>query len=249
MIVTHHHPDHVGLAGWFQSRGAELADDPHRLASGADAGARRAAPAHGGAAGLLARGGDGADGTGPPRGTERPFNFADCVAPLPLGFTRIAEGDTLILGGRRWQVRIGHGHAPDHATLWSLDDDLVLGGDQLLPGISPNIGVYATEPEADPLAEWIAACRASSPCARDDHLVLPGHKLPFTGLPLRLTQMIDNHDSALDRLRALPDRTAPRHRLLFSAVQAPHRTGRGRPRSGRGGGPPQSPAATGRGGS
>ncbi len=61
-----------------------------------------------------------------------------------------------MLGQRRWQVRIGQGHAPDHATLWSLDDDLILGGDQLLPGISPNIGVYATEPEADPLAEWIA---------------------------------------------------------------------------------------------
>ena len=24
VIVTHHHPDHVGLAGWFQSQGASL---------------------------------------------------------------------------------------------------------------------------------------------------------------------------------------------------------------------------------
>jgi hypothetical protein len=71
-----------------------------------------------------------------------------------------------------------------------------------LPGISPNIGVYATEPEADPLAEWIAACHAFQPLARADHLVLPGHKLPFTGLPLRLRQMIENHDGALARLRA-----------------------------------------------
>ena len=31
--------------------------------------------------------------------------------------------------------------------------------------------------------------------------MLPGHKLPFTGLPLRLRQMADNHASALDRLR------------------------------------------------
>ena len=85
------------------------------------------------------------------------------MAPLPLGFTRIDEGDAITLGQRRWQVRFGQGHAPDHATLWSLDDDLILGGDQLLPGISPNIGVYATEPEADPLAEWIAACHAFQP--------------------------------------------------------------------------------------
>lgn len=199
VLVTHHHPDHIGLAGWFQSRGAELVTTrtawllarmltldiqplptPQQLAFWRAAGMD--AP-------TLAQ-----------RATERPFNFADCVAPLPLGFTRIDDGDAITLGQRRWQVRFGQGHAPDHATLWSMDDDLILGGDQLLPGISPNIGVYATEPDADPLAEWIAACHAFQPAARDDHLVLPGHKLPFTGLPLRLYQMIANHDGALARL-------------------------------------------------
>jgi glyoxylase-like metal-dependent hydrolase (beta-lactamase superfamily II) len=80
------------------------------------------------------------------RRTERPFNFADVVAPMPLGFTRIEEGQRLNLGGRDWIVRFGHGHAPDHATLWSEADDIVIGGDQLLPSISPNLGVYATEP-------------------------------------------------------------------------------------------------------
>lgn len=201
VLVTHHHPDHVGLAGWFRSRGAELViprtawllarmlvldDQPlpnaEQLAFWRAAGMDDA---------LLAQ-----------RAAERPFNFADCVAPLPLGYTRLAEGDVLVLGQRRWQVRFGQGHAPDHATLWSLDDALILGGDQLLPGISPNIGVYATEPEADPLSEWIASCHAFQPLARADHLVLPGHKLPYTGLPLRLSQMIENHDSALRRLLA-----------------------------------------------
>jgi hypothetical protein len=95
--------------------------------------------------------------------TERPFNFADVVAPMPLGFTQLIEGQVLTLAGRRWQVHLGSGHAPDHATLWSLEDDLILGGDQLLPGISANIGVYATEPEADPLADWLAACRPTTP--------------------------------------------------------------------------------------
>jgi hypothetical protein len=136
------------------------------------------------------------------RMAERPFNFADCVAPLPLGFTRIAEGDVLEAGGRRWDVRLGAGHAPDHATLWSRDDGLVLGGDQLLPSISPNLGAYPTEPDADPVAAWFDACRRLSAFARDDQLVLPGHKLPYTGLPARLAQMIGNHVEALARLRA-----------------------------------------------
>jgi glyoxylase-like metal-dependent hydrolase (beta-lactamase superfamily II) len=132
---------------------------------------------------------------------ERPFNFADCVAAMPIGYTRIAAGDVLTIAGRRWQVHVGHGHAPEHAVLFSLDDNLVLGGDQLLPSISPNIGVYATEPDSDPLGEWIDSCHAFQALAHDNHLVLPGHKLPYTGLPQRLTQMTDNHHQALTRLR------------------------------------------------
>lgn len=131
---------------------------------------------------------------------ERPFNFADTVAPLPLGFRNLRAGQVVRFGGRDWDVRLGQGHAPDHVTLWSRDDHLVIGGDQLLPSISPNLGVYATEPEADPVGDWITACEALAPHARDDQLVLPGHKLPFTGLPLRMRQLIDNHHGALTRL-------------------------------------------------
>ncbi len=201
VVVTHYHPDHIGLAGWFQARGAELvttrtswlfarmlvldAHDrpvPETLAFWRSAGMDPA---------LYDR-----------RAGERPFNFADCVHPMPLGYSRIREGDRLRMGGRDWLVRCGDGHAPEHATFWSADDDLVLGGDQLLPSISANIGVYASEPDADPLAEWIASCERFLPLAEQRHLVLPGHKLPFVGLPLRLRQMIDNHIGALGRLQA-----------------------------------------------
>ncbi|MCZ8133767.1 MAG: MBL fold metallo-hydrolase, partial [Rhodobacteraceae bacterium] len=200
VIVTHYHPDHIGLAGWFQSRGAGLVTtrtswlyarmlvlDDHALPlpQAVDFQRRAGVPAD-----RLER-----------YATTRPFNFADVVAQLPPGFTRIREGDILTAGGRRWLVRCGDGHAPEHATLWSLDDGLILGGDQLLPGISANIGVYPTEPEADPLTEWLESCARFQPLAREDHLVLPGHKLPFTGLPLRLRQMIDNHEGALSRLQ------------------------------------------------
>jgi glyoxylase-like metal-dependent hydrolase (beta-lactamase superfamily II) len=199
VLLTHHHPDHVGLVGWFQDRGAELLttrtawlyarmltldvqDRPS--AQSMQFYTRAGMPAD-----MLAK-----------RAAERPFNFADVVAPMPLGFTRLDEGDSLTLAGRRWLVRLGQGHAPDHITLWSEDDGLVIGGDQLLPGISPNIGVYPTEPEADPLSDWLTATDSFKPHARMDQLVLPGHKLPFNGLPLRLHQLAENHHTALDRL-------------------------------------------------
>ncbi len=200
VLVTHHHPDHIGLAGWFQTEhGAELLttrtawlfarmlqlDDqerppPETLAYWQSAGMD---------ADILKT-----------RANERPFNYADCVAPLPLGFTRLQDGDRLTIGERGWMVLTGNGHAPEQATLWSEDGTLVLGGDQLIPSISPNLGVYATEPEADPVADWLASCERFKTFADVRQLVLPGHKRPFTGLPSRLDQLVENHVSALARL-------------------------------------------------
>jgi glyoxylase-like metal-dependent hydrolase (beta-lactamase superfamily II) len=197
VLVTHHHPDHIGNAGWLQDQGAELVTtrtawlfarmltlDVQEVSTPESVDFYRSA---GMRPDLLKA-----------RETDRPFNFADAVHPMPLGFTRIKEGDRFRAAGRDWVVRIGNGHAPEHATLWA--DGLVIGGDQLLATISPNLGVYATEPLADPVADWLEACERLQPFAREDQLVLPGHKLPFTGLPFRMVQLIENHHSALARL-------------------------------------------------
>ena len=200
MLITHHHPDHVGLAGWFAAKGAQIwasrtawlmarmlhldrhaVPPPQQLAFWRDAGM----PPE-----MLTR-----------RAAQAPFNSADAVHPIPLGYRRLVEGEQLRLGGRDWVVRMGDGHAPEHVTLWS-DDGLVLGGDQLLPGISPNLGVHPTEPEADPVGDWLESCARLAAFATPAQLVLPGHKLPFTGLPARLAALIDNHTAALSRLEA-----------------------------------------------
>jgi glyoxylase-like metal-dependent hydrolase (beta-lactamase superfamily II) len=201
VILTHHHPDHIGMAGWLMERfGAELwatrtswllarmlildveeTPTPQALA--------------------FSRAGGMDPEIYAARKDQRPYNFADTCAPIPVGYRRITEGEVIRAGGRDWDVRLGGGHAPDHLTLWSRDGALVIAGDQILPGISPNIGVYPTEPEADPLSDWFAACDRLAAHAREDHLVLPGHKLPFTGLPIRMRQLRENHESALVRLR------------------------------------------------
>lgn len=200
VVVTHHHPDHIGNAGWFQSEhGAELVTTrtawlfARMLTLDVQESWPEETLAYYRSAGMDAE-------FYAKRAAERPFNFADTVYPMPLGFTRIKQGDAIRMGGRDWDVHMGNGHAPEHATFWSRDDNLVITGDQILSSISPNIGVYATEPMADPLADWLEACERLSLLARPDHLALGGHKLPFTRLPLRMRQLIDNHHGALDRL-------------------------------------------------
>jgi len=201
LIVTHHHLDHMGLAGWFEARGAELwtsrtawlmarmsiLDLQDRPTPEAVAFWRRT----GMPSAMIAE-----------RAEERPFNMADHSAPLPPGFRRLVEGQEIAFGNRRWTVHMGEGHAPEHVTLWSLDDDLVIGGDQLLASISPNLGVYPNEPEADTVGAWIESSTHLLTHASERQLVLPGHKLPYRGLPTRLRQMIDNENAAIDRLAA-----------------------------------------------
>lgn len=200
VLVTHHHPDHVGLAGWFQSEfGAELITTQTAWLSSRMLTLDEQATPTEETLKFWRQGGMDAE-VYAKRTQERPFNFADIVTPLPLGYTRIKQGDVVQMGGRTWDVHTGNGHAPEHACLFSRDDNVVLGGDQLLPSISPNIGVYATEPMADPLAQWLESCEHFSTVAREDHFVLGGHKLPFVGLPTRLRQLIQNHHGGLERL-------------------------------------------------
>ncbi|MFK5996882.1 MAG: MBL fold metallo-hydrolase [Rhodobacterales bacterium] len=202
VLMTHHHPDHIGNVGWFQKEHGvalistrtawlyarmmtldvqtEWADElvDFYKSTGMD------------------------KAIFDERINGKPYNYADSVHPMPLGFTRICQDDVLNIGDRTWTVHIGNGHAPAHATLWCNEEPLVLAGDQILPGISSNIGVYATEPDADPLAEWLESCTRLAGHATPDQLVFPGHKLPFRGLPVRLGQLIENHHSALARLEA-----------------------------------------------
>jgi len=200
VIVTHHHPDHVGLAGWFQCEfGAELWTTrtawlfARMLTLDEDRVYREETLMH-------YRSGGMAKDLYEKRKSERPFNYADIVAPMPLGFKRLKQGDVIAIGGRTWDIHMGNGHAPEHATFWCRDEPLVIAGDQIIASISPNIGVYATEPDADPLGEWLEACERLKVLAQSDHFVMPGHKLPFTGLPARMRQLIENHHAALARL-------------------------------------------------
>lgn len=200
VISTHHHPDHVGMVGWFmEQHGAEHWASrttyllTRMLVMDIEESPTPASIRYWHRAGMPAE-------RIAQKMKERPFNFADICHYVPTGHVRIQQGEVIRAGGRDWDIHMGNGHAPEHVTMWSRDDNLVIAGDQVLPTISPNVGVQPAEPEADPLAEWLEACERLAPLAREDHVVIGGHKLPFTGLPRRMNDLIRNHHSGLDRL-------------------------------------------------
>ena len=138
---------------------------------------------------------------------------------MPAGYVRMREGDRLTIGGADWRVVVGEGHSPEHACLWREADGVVLGGDQILPKISSNVSVWPTEPDADPLGDWLASLERMKTVFPDDVLVLPSHGEPFRGAQARLDALLRGHRTALRRLeRALrsPKRAVDVFPALFA---------------------------------
>ncbi|WP_416908270.1 MAG: MBL fold metallo-hydrolase [Polymorphobacter sp.] len=199
VIVTHYHPDHLGLAGWLCARWnvpLEIARTEYLLARTLTLDIRDTPPQE--AVDFSIRAG------WPDEAVEtlraRPWgNFSKIVSALPAGFKRIRDGDTLTIGARQWTIVTGRGHAPEHSCLVS--EGMMISGDQVLPRITSNVSVYPTEPYADPLADWLESIerlRQLDP----ELLVLPAHNEPFRGLHTRLDQLATDHHAKLEKLTA-----------------------------------------------
>ncbi len=199
VICTHMHPDHIGLAGWLCERtGAPLVMTRVEYVTARMLLADTGQPApESGAVHYRAAGWD-ADQVETYRREYGQFGRA--VSPLPAGYMRMREGDRVSIGGQDWRVVVGEGHSPEHACLWREADGVVLGGDQILPKISSNVSVWPTEPDADPLGDWLASLKRMKTVFPDDVLVLPSHGEPFRGVQARLDALIRGHEVSLKRL-------------------------------------------------
>src|SRR5690606_5240720 len=130
-------------------------------------------------------------------------SFGKHIHALPESYQRLEDGAELTLGGQRWQVITTGGHSPEHACLYCPALKLLISGDQVLPKISSNVSVFATEPQANPLREWYASLDKLERLVPADVLVLPSHNEPFHGLHERLASLRAGQDRALERLRQL----------------------------------------------
>jgi glyoxylase-like metal-dependent hydrolase (beta-lactamase superfamily II) len=207
VLVTHYHPDHMGLAGWLCGRfdlplAMSQTEYLVSLTIHLDPGALNAEPylsfyrSHGLDAGT----------------TERLLTgghrYLRMISSLPRTFRRLIAGELLPIGARTFEVLTGGGHAPEQVMLFARAENLLLCADQVLARISPNISVQAMDPEGDPLGIYLRSLASLKRDIPEDVLVLPGHNLPFVGLRTRIDELGAHHEA---RCRAIEEacRRAP----------------------------------------
>ena len=217
VLVTHYHPDHAGNAAWLCARtGAELwmTRGEYLTVHAARHGAAGYSPeaqrdlfrANGldaaQADALLARGG----------------LYRKLVPDFPFSHRRLFGGESVSVGGRAWQVIVGYGHAPEHASLYCREANVLISGDMLLPRISTNVAVRPIDPLSNPLRLFLDSIRSYRDLPADV-LVLPSHGLPFRGAPERVAQLEAHHAARLAELQqaclAAPRAAADVLELLF----------------------------------
>jgi glyoxylase-like metal-dependent hydrolase (beta-lactamase superfamily II) len=200
VLATHYHPDHMGLAGWlcaqfeaefWTSRTEWLTARllAHEVSDEWVAAGRRFDRRAGLDEQLIEE------------RAGRGNLYRRRVVPPPAAFRRVRDGERLRLGEADWEVIVGRGHAPEMICLFSAERNVLIAGDQILPRISPNVSVWPSEPEADPLGDFLCslACFRELP---EDCLVLPSHGLPFRGLRARIDQLVAHHEERLAATRA-----------------------------------------------
>lgn len=226
VIVTHFHPDHLGLAAWLCARwNAPLWMTPGEWYMA------RSAHANGSPADVATRiafyRGNGVDEAGIGPFAESHNLYRRGVPEIPPAFRRITGGVPIEIGGHAWLPVIGRGHAPEHACLWCPDSGVLIGGDILLPRISPNVSVWPNEPLANPLRDYLDCLGNFSPVPAET-LVLPAHGLPYRGVHARIADLRTHHARGLDALVAAldpPRASTEVFSLLFKREIGPHNMG------------------------
>jgi glyoxylase-like metal-dependent hydrolase (beta-lactamase superfamily II) len=199
LIVTHHHPDHAGLASWLIERtGAQMWMSQAEYFAAHAMRDETSGFAFEHVVAMFER--NGLSGERLELMQQRRSNYRNRVPAFPSDYRRLMDGDTQTVRGRAWKVIMGYGHAPEHAALYCDELGVLISGDMVLPKISTNVSVWANEPEGNPLALFLDSLSryAGLPAAT---LTLPSHGLPFRGLRERIAQLKEHHRQRLDELR------------------------------------------------
>lgn len=245
VIVTHMHPDHMGLAHWLTERWSTPEHECRLWISGTDFSAARvastisaASTATTGIGGHSAAAFMASHGLTDPESLEkikaRTHYYASMVPQVPARFRRLMDSDALSVVNtdlgktpHAWTCHAGYGHAPEHISLHCAALGVLVSGDMVLPRISTNVSVIDLEPEANPLPLYLASIERLRALPADT-LVLPSHGKPFRGLHTRIDQLQAHHAERLADVTAAcaksPHSAAELLDLLFKRKLDLHQT-------------------------
>jgi glyoxylase-like metal-dependent hydrolase (beta-lactamase superfamily II) len=199
VLVTHMHPDHMGLAHWLCERWQAplwMSTSEYQSALLACSGLSN----FGGAptvAFFKAHGWSQPDELAQVK--ARVGYYPSMVPQIPGAYVRLMAGMQVRIGERLWQCISGYGHSPEHMALLDDQQQLLISGDMLLPSISTNVSVYAMEPDGNPL-QWFLDSLDKMSHLPDTTLVLPSHGRPFQGAATRIAQLQAHHQERLAEL-------------------------------------------------
>jgi glyoxylase-like metal-dependent hydrolase (beta-lactamase superfamily II) len=227
LIVTHYHPDHLGLAAWLQEQtGAPLwmtqgeyltaQAFANEIGNYSPAATNELFRHHGLSEERLAV------------MTARGNGYKRAVSAIPASYTVMRGQQQIRIGAHDWQIIIGHGHCPEHAALYCASLGVLIGGDMMLPSISTNVAVFAPNPDDDSLTDFLNSIRAFT-ALPEDTLVLPSHGRPFRGIHARVAALEKHHADRcadlIDACRQQAHTAASLLPVLFSRdITDPHQT-------------------------
>ena len=201
VVLTHYHPDHAGNADWLCKRfGAELWTTQGEYLTAHVVRASAAGYTVDAVLSVFKKNGleeQRVHDMAAIRGNTR---YSALVPEFPHSYRRILEGDVLRIGGHDWKAIVGHGHAPEHLSLYCEALNVVIAGDMLLSTISTNVSVWSVDPEGDPLRLFLESVARYRELPRDV-LVLPSHGKPFRGAHTRVEQLEKHHEARFGELR------------------------------------------------
>ena len=202
IIITHFHPDHIGLAAWLAHKcGAPILISKGEFEHYSE---------------IINR--DAETFAKTVQRFAKNMGFDEQLAPVYASFFRqsekadidrvqreqclfISEGDALVIRGRVWRIMVGNGHSPEHICLFCDELNVLISGDQAIARISSNVSVYPSNPTANPLNDWLQSCVKLRDSITEGALILASHQEPFVGIKSRMQKMIDDHHADLDLLR------------------------------------------------
>jgi glyoxylase-like metal-dependent hydrolase (beta-lactamase superfamily II) len=205
IVLTHHHPDHVGLSGELQEQSKvpvymhEIDERSLRSLREGDMHKRFISVSQ-----FFRQ--HGLENTQlwynqtPPDQVRRILRV-----PPHEAFVLVEDGSTIELSGEQYRVLWVPGHSDGQIVLFRERDGVFLAADHVLPRITPNIGLYSDRDRTDPLDDYLHSLQ------KVEHLpanhVLPGHGEPFTDLGGRAREIIQHHNERLaDILTILKER-------------------------------------------